>query len=208
MEKRACFRTSYLVLKLKAIPLRDILRDLTETIKTNVDVLINRRIESFPKPKYIILHVKTISIFSNSRHSRQSRTTYVSIEEIYAEKNRISLLASYISRVFSHTRSKRVYIHLFLLHTLQQSSLYCNHYYSYSCQNRGNDISMRGVVKRLSIHDRNKQATLDETPSARRICVFIHCRLAARPRNNYTYEIRSSPTATKVDKETTVDKRD
>ena len=64
------------------------------------------------------------------------------------------------------------------------------------------------VVKRLSIHDRNKQATLDETPSARRICVFIHCRLAARPRNNYTYEIRSSPTATKVDKETTVDKRD
>lgn len=45
MEKRACFRTSYLVLKLKAIPLRDILRDLTETIKTNVDVLINRRIE-------------------------------------------------------------------------------------------------------------------------------------------------------------------
>lgn len=33
MEKRACFRTSYLVLKLKAIPLRDILRDLTETIK-------------------------------------------------------------------------------------------------------------------------------------------------------------------------------
>lgn len=118
MEKRACFRTSYLVLKLKAIPLRDILRDITETIKTNVDVLINRRIESFPKPKYIILHVKTISIFSNSRHSRQSRTTYVSIEEIYAEKNRISLLASYISRVFSHTRSKRVYIHLFLLHTL------------------------------------------------------------------------------------------
>lgn len=86
--------------------------------KTNVYVLINRRIESFPKPKYIILHVKTISIFSNSRHSRQSRTTYVSIEEIYAEKNRISLLASYISRVFSHTRSKRVYIHLFLLHTL------------------------------------------------------------------------------------------
>lgn len=46
MEKRACFRTSYLVLKLKAIPLRDILRDLIEkTIKTNVDVFINRRIE-------------------------------------------------------------------------------------------------------------------------------------------------------------------
>lgn len=164
--------------------------------------------DSFPKPKYIILHVKTISIFSNSRHSRQSRTTYVSIEEIYAEKNRISLLASYISRVFSHTRSKRVYIHLFLLHTLYSHHCIVNHYYSYSCQNRGNDISMRGVVKRLSIHDRNKQATLDETPSARRICVFIHCRLAARPRNNYTYEIRSSPTATKVDKETTVDKRD